>query len=899
MTNTIEHLTTRAQGIYGGSGNAIDWVKDARQTSDTVDGVGDTIIEELRRHRYKSKRLLNALSRPLSVGVFGVSQAGKSFLISTLAMDEQGQLETDMGSDRLNFINHINPSGGGGEATGLVTRFTRRKSDTPAGYPVEVKLLSEADIIKILGNSYAYDFDPKTKTPLTGDQLDDHVAALESQKQTQHTGKLDEDTMVELMDYFRNLPGDGMDAFWNKAVDLAPYLALNDRAALLSVLWGGKGNEGLTDAYRSMVKTLDTLDHSGTAFCGLDALVQPSDSADSKYSQRDSIVNVNILSRLGKDGDDLVKVLPGFDNGGFGSEVGVPRSAIAALVAELKIVLAEQPKSDVMDKLDLLDFPGYRGRLKAQSLSTIEADGDIGPVASLLLRGKVAYLFSRYIDNQEMSMLLLCTRSNNQIEINELADAVNNWVEETQGESAEERAKRLPGLIWTFTQLDLKMSFKGSESFEMRKDEWDQMVWKLGLERFDRCKWVDNWGGTPFDNMYLVRKPGLAADLFDTDKQSRLENGIRVDMEEHMDLLHKTFIEAEAVKKHFSDPDVAWKAMVTPNDGGMSRIADYLIKVANPQHKADRIGAQVDAITVNIVDGKLGGMHAGEGAEEVSKKNQMADEISQDLGTSLIFVADFLCALQPDTDYLRRLYLQSEDASVGEADATTGAAPAEPACDGFGSGFVTLPGMGAAPQAAGTDSQAGGAVADGGSMSRSDIFVADVMRDWQRHMSRLSNSAAVQNYMGISADTVNKITTELSAGASRMKLGQTLSAALSDVENRTGATRNSLVEQQVKVTARAINNFVDYLGLDAMELSQRPASNADSSRQTFQRPEEPFRELPVQPVNFAGTYIVDWFQGFRKMAIDNVGHSGGRDITPDLNMRLGTILGEVRGSADA
>ena len=896
MTNTIEHLTTRAEGIYGGSGRAIDWVKDARQTSDTVDGVGDTIIEELRRHRYKSKRLVNALSRPLSVGVFGVSQAGKSFLISTLAMDEQGQLETDMGSDRLNFINHINPSGGGGEATGLVTRFTRRKSDTPAGYPVEVKLLSEAEIIKILGNSYAYDFDPKSKTPLTADQIDAHVVALESRKQTQHTGKLDEDSMVELMDYFRNLPGDGMDAFWNKAVDLAPYLDLNDRAVLLSVLWGGAENQGLADAYRSMVETLDTLGHSGTAYCALDALVQPSDSADSKYSQRDSIVNVNILSRLGKDDDDLVKVLPGLDDGGFGSEVGVPRSAIAALVAELKIVLAEQPKSNVMDKLDLLDFPGYRGRLKALSLCTIEADGDIGPVASLLLRGKVAYLFSRYIDNQEMSMLLLCTRSNNQIEINELADAVNNWVEETQGESAEERAKRLPGLIWTFTQLDLKMSFKGSESFEMRKDEWDQMVWKLGLERFDRCKWVEDWGGTPFDNMYLVRKPGLAADLFDTDKQSRLENGIRVDMEEHMDLLHKTFIEAEAVKKHFADPDAAWKAMVTPNDGGMSRIADYLIKVANPQHKADRIGAQVDAITVNIIDGKLGGMHVGEGTEEISRKNQMADEISLDLTTSATFVADFLYALQPDTDYLRRLYLQSEDASINEGDTATSAAPAEPTSGGFGGGFVTLPGIASAPQAVGA--APADTVADGGSMSRSDIFVADVMRDWQRHMSRLSNSAAVQSYMGISADTVNKITTELSAGASRMKLGQTLSASLSVVENRTGATRNSLVEQQVKVTARAINNFVDYLGLESMELSQRPASDADASRQIFQRPEEPFRELPVQPVNFTGSYIVDWFQGFRKMAIDNVGHSGGRDITPDLNMRLGTILGEVRGSDD-
>ena len=59
--------------------------------------------------------------------------------------------------------------------------------------------------------------------------------------------------------------------------------------------------------------------------------------------------------------------------------------------------------------MDLLDFPGYRGRYDKARLSEIPNN----PV-ELLRRGKVAYLFELYTENQEMNGLVLCTPAHKQ-----------------------------------------------------------------------------------------------------------------------------------------------------------------------------------------------------------------------------------------------------------------------------------------------------------------------------------------------------------------------------------------------------------------------------------------------------------------------------------------------------
>ncbi|NWE37553.1 virulence factor SrfC family protein, partial [Pseudomonas gingeri] len=73
--------------------------------------------------------------------------------------------------------------------------------------------------------------------------------------------------------------------------------------------------------------------------------------------------------------------------------------------------------------VDLLDFPGYRGRKSLMQIadsSSPESSGKDNSVSQLILRGKVAYLFERYTDLQEMNALVVCTASHKQSDVNDV-----------------------------------------------------------------------------------------------------------------------------------------------------------------------------------------------------------------------------------------------------------------------------------------------------------------------------------------------------------------------------------------------------------------------------------------------------------------------------------------------
>ena len=105
-------------------------------------------------------------------------------------------------------------------------------------------------------------------------------------------------------------------------------------------------------------------------------------------------MNVDILFRMGRDDADRLKVVP-LRNNEPPAQAALPRSLLAALAMEMLFELTEPPKVKGLDSIDLLDFPGYRGRLKVKHLSEARTQVEgRDPIAELVLRGKVAYLFS-------------------------------------------------------------------------------------------------------------------------------------------------------------------------------------------------------------------------------------------------------------------------------------------------------------------------------------------------------------------------------------------------------------------------------------------------------------------------------------------------------------------------
>ena len=356
-------LVAGCEAIRAGAGAAIDWVREVRNNAERLDREADDLIEKLRRTRNQCRRLSAAAERPLSVGVFGMSQAGKSYLISTLARAANGRLETLLDGQRLSFIGHVNPPGGGKEATGLVTRFTLKPGSAPAGFPVELSLFSEADLVKCLGNSFFHDFNrERVGFDPDAERIRELLDDLRGNASRRRRAAFDSDDMVDLLDYFEKRFEKSMAPlrahYWPRAVELAPKLRLADRARLLAVLWGEIPE--FSAAYVTMCEALGQLAHARTVYVPVEALVARSGS---NWTWRaDSILNVDVLDRLGKDAGEPLRALPSRDGEPL-PEVGMARSVLAALTAEMRFVLSEKPDVELLAHVDLLDFPGYRGRL--------------------------------------------------------------------------------------------------------------------------------------------------------------------------------------------------------------------------------------------------------------------------------------------------------------------------------------------------------------------------------------------------------------------------------------------------------------------------------------------------------------------------------------------------------
>ena len=874
MTSMSEKLVSRCAAIVEGATAAEAWVADVRGDSEKLERDADGLVERLRRCRNSARRLGAAASRPMAVGFFGLSQAGKSYLISALARGADGAVETLMDGNRLNFISHINPPGSGKEATGIVTRFTRRPGQGPAGFPVELSLLSEADLIKIIGNTYFLDFDPEKRGEAPDDDgIRAHLAPFRKLARNRLAGGLSVDDVIDIMDYFvKRFPG-SMGAFsvsfWPEAAKLAPFLAPRERAQMFSLLWGGI--EELTTAYLRLQGGLSRLGFASVAHAELAALVKPDEAGG--FTQGDSIMNVDMLARLGRDDGDLVNVAPVID-GECRSSVGVPRSMLAALSREMTFSLAEPPQAGLLESVDLLDFPGYRGRLKVANLKEV-ADRleSRDPVAELILRGKVAYLFERYTDDQEMNVLVMCTPCHKQSDVQDIGVALNEWISSTQGETPEIRALRKPGLVWALTMFDMRLMPRPDETEDLIRNGWAGMMRLALLEKFEQFEWVNKWTpDRPFTNLFLVRKPGMAAGVIRAD--GRREIAVEDTQTDRLAMLRRTFVADPTVATYVADPAASWDAMIALDDGGMAALLAYLEQVARLEVKLARIAERVDGLTRQLVEADLGKHYYVEGADELKQKKVRAQRVVEALAQRASMLGELLALMQPSAERARGLYLRAE------ADARE-SGPAEA---GIGGGFISLDlEIPVADLSAGPES------------SSSRGFAKALISDWQKQLKGLPRSPEVHRFLALSEDVLEILVDEMIAGASRAKVEGEIVDLLREAEDRAGATRARLADQQVLAARGAIAEYVDTLSFLKKPEARRPISSRIPEHRLFAPPSavDGLPQISERPLNYPAIRICDWLDAFAATTLGNVGEKEGREISAEQNRCLGAILKSI------
>ncbi len=862
---------------------ALAWIEDA-ENAELVGSETKSLTQMIRRNARRSRRLARAAQTRMSVSVFGPSQAGKSFLVSVLARPENGPLVADFDhpDGKLDYIREINPEGEG-ESTGLVTRFTMEHTPTPDGYPVRLTLLSEADIVRTLVNSFFMDGDRSEPSPEPA-EISAHLDAFKGRVGKPHSG-LTNDDVYEIGEYVEASFGReaytmALRPFWEEAATIAPCLSSVDRAAFFAVLWGG--HQAFSDLFLSMAGALEQLGHPEEVFAGLDALVP----------RENSIIDVKTLSGAA-DGAPLNVVTEG------GSPVSLPRSVVCGLAAELVLPMQTLP-SQLFSETDMLDFPGARNRFE-QDLTKAFSDGADAMLPELLLRGKVAYLFDRYVQNQEITSMLLCVPDSN-METVDLPGLVQNWIATTHGPTPELRAKTDCVLFLVLTKFDKHLGDSAAEGGD--ETRFERRMGASLLEKFGRGSdnWVEEWTpAKPFSNCFWLRNPNYYVDgLMHYDDQKR-EKSIREEKLARVAELRSGCLAAPSVSRHFSDPQAAWDAALSLNDGGVSYLTAALEKVCKPNSKLQQIRTQLDQARAELKQA-LNPYHVSDDVEaRIIEKQQSVNKVIDNLEEALSrhrFGA-VLAALMVDQDEIegRIARVPSSVRITSAVSAASGANKSAPHVSS--TRVLQRPGRPVGAEPPKPEGQAA-VESDVRTMTLEQFQAETAIEIWIDRLKQFRDDRLRRGAFGLGDATTGDLVAELIHAARRVGLSQKTAAQLE--ETNFGLNVEKQAQPASILGAESINSFVSNLGMLETPEDERPQVNTPDGGQrpifASQQGHDDVADLPAQPRAFTEEVWTDWVFALDAMFVANAKDGADGAINIEQNLRLGKLINALEGRAD-
>ena len=572
MTNTVKKVVKF-------SDDALDVIQSSHAASLFGDDLKQ-IQKKIQKIAWRSKKIQKSADRNAAISVYGPSQAGKSFLASVLVRPTDRPLEINFSGPTGNkeYISEINPSGDR-ECTGLVTRFTISSQHTNSDYPIQLRLLSELDIICILINSYFSDGEQQFENHKSKNDLLEYFKSIEGSRAAK-TESICKEDFWELEEYLKENFSN-----FTYANTLLPFVELiseravksdiSQKSQLYAPLWGL--HQQFTDLYVRMMEALQVVNFC-SELCASEAALIP---------KAKSIIDVQILRNITSTNDDYIDVqCPN------GDACTLPRSLLSAVTAELVLNISDVPHEFMMHT-DVLDFPGARNREPVNltdHFASFEDDGN--KIHEYLIRGKVAYLFEKYVNSQDINAMLLCIKHSNMEAIG-LTTVVERWIKNSIGQNADQRTNTNNSFFFVMTFFDQHLVDTAAN--ESETDRFTRRIHSSLLEKFGRLpdSWPLSWSmlankSVPFDNCYWLRNPGVAQSYF-TRKNGIEELSSNSTEDIRISQIKDMHSKTEEVITHFKDPSKAWDAVMQGNDGGVSYILRELSKVCNSEIKNEQL----------------------------------------------------------------------------------------------------------------------------------------------------------------------------------------------------------------------------------------------------------------------------------------------------------------------
>lgn len=858
---------------------ALDWIGSEEQNEQIVAN-RKTFQKPLQRFANEAAVLSRAAEKPMTIGLFGQSQAGKSYLAGGLSKKMDGPpLKIMFGAEERDFLAEINPVGGGKESTGIVTRFSVKPLQTPAGYPVSIQLLGEADLVKILGNAYFLESSEAflKERGLSAERVEQALADARSRAAPTPLNGFRIEQVWDLQEYFssqffsRN-SYEALQDFWDEAEELAPRLDVDGRAVLFAPLWGGF--ERLTRAYLSLVKALERLGFADHVYAKIDALIPRSTS----------IIEIERLKEVENDGGSQLELTTR-----SGATVTLPRGQATALAAELQLQIKEK-SWDFFDHTDLLDFPGARNRDGLETDTYLETQPDA--FFELFRRGKVAFLFDRYVAEQDLTSMVLVIKGGPQ-DITSLPRLVTGWIEKTHGKTPKDRTGRPTLLFMVLGWFNDELKSKPGE-----EEDWGQRfqnrldtVYREFFAKSD--EWPANWqNGQPFQNTYWLRDPEHSKETYTRD-----ENGIETIKPEHHDrfaALREACLALPDVQRYFDDPAAAFDTAVAPNDGGVSRLAERLGPVSEPDMKARQVAARLTDIRKDMAR-LLTQFHISDDLGKRLEEREAA--IFEVLGSveDAAYHQSFgraLKALQisegPLVDHL--YHSDRKQGSDSPADAALAEkAPPPPRKSLFGnlrkSGDAETPPPSEKPVER---------------HDRARMIGEDIVGAWLRIVSERIENPRVCEEVHFQSAHFKEVLTELAQAARRCGLAEAIARQIRTFSFN--EAQDNVVQRNAVIGTRIVNAFVSTAGLSLLPRSEWeiPVDAEGTVGRVFAEPAFASARLTLsdQAVPTEEQTVMDWGLALLALARANARSLDGQDYDVERNAALGEILDSVSAAVE-
>lgn len=800
---------------------------------------------------YKQARLDEAAATPMSVGVYGASQAGKSYFVSALAKGKGESVFARIGTREVNFLTDINPSGGK-ESTGLVTRFTYQPpADTP-DFPILISLLNEIDLVKIIANSFYEDLEADTEADLTL-----RIARVQEILGTDRAAGVATVKVEDVVDlsvycdkhfaskaYYAALKQAG---YWTRLEQLLPNSDLRSRQTLYSILWDG--SEPYDRLFEHLSGELARFGGASGLLCGPDALF---DTEGGVWARTEtSVINVVALDSLGTEQERQVRVLPKGKPSAKPVSVGI--GALSGLAAEITISIAGDPH-EFFAQADLLDFPGARSR---HPIDRRRFDDTKGYPVEHFLRGKVAYLFERYCNNFGMSALLLCVGPSNQ-EVVGLNRLIEEWISGAVGARPDQRDGQPNTLFAVLTKFDTEFVMDAGRATD--ESRWTTRITAslakpFGGNQSPRTQWLDQWGtASAFRNTYWWRSPSADQPGLIKYGPNRTEIGLLDERAKEIARLRQSYLDSPAVRKYFDDPEAAWEGALALNDGGAGYIVAKLSKVCKKELRDRQILGQ-HAQNCEAVAGLLRNYYvAGNSAETQAVKARLADSFIRAAAVMLQrrSAGAFLSALVIDEqsgiasyEEIRADLKWASRASKGE----------RRQADLDGAAFELL-GLAPAPDAiVRPDSQ-------------NETLVRAFVAQWASRLREKFQNPALTESLGIGPEFVETVASEALAGLERSSGITSLAQALERQHYQ-----NDRSWKLATILTTLLNDFLVYSTITNDRT--RDVTRPDGAVvRIFARPFAMHDEtytlgLSENSMSYARQFMADWAMGFYDMIKQN------------------------------